>query len=90
MSPNEQQPKQSSMDREISLRGKVIIYVVLLLFTFAPILSAMIASAVASCCGARLDESGVHPCVILGVDVGGVLYKMAVAGWFALLTVPVG
>ena len=88
--PTEQQPKQSFMNREISRRGIFIIYLVIGLFTVAPILSFAIAGGVARFCGCQVDESGVHPCIILGTDVGGLLYDMCVAGWFALLTVPFG
>jgi hypothetical protein len=88
MTPNEQQ--QSVWNRQLSARGKVIIFVGLLLFTVSPILSAMTASGIARLCGSRLDESGVHPCIILGVDAGGLLYRMFVAGWLAMFTIPFG
>ena len=61
-----------------------------MLFTAAPLLSVVIASCVASHYGSQLDEGGPHPCVIHGVDVGGILYDMGVAGWFMILTVPIG
>jgi hypothetical protein len=86
----EQQPKPSLMDRELSPRGIFIVYLVLVLFTVAPILSVAIAGAVARFCGCRLDEGGPHPCILWGVDVGGLLYCMGVAGWFMLLTLPLG
>ena len=31
-----------------------------------------------------------HPCLFHGVDLGETLYDMAVVGWFALGTLPVG
>ena len=65
-------------------------YILLVLFTVAPILSVTIASAVASHFGGKLDEGGPHPCIIHGVDVGGTLYSMFVAGWLMLLTLPIG
>ena len=88
MTSNEQQ--QSVWNRQLSTRGKVIIFIVLLLFTISPILSAMTALAIARWCGSRLDESGAHPCIILGVDAGGLLYEMFVAGWLAMFTIPLG
>jgi hypothetical protein len=36
------------------------------------------------------DEASVHRCVILGIDIGGLLALMFVAGWFALATIPLG
>jgi hypothetical protein len=37
-----------------------------------------------------LDESGVHPCPCLGVDVGEPLTVLFVMGWLALITLPTG
>lgn len=50
----------------------------------------MTASVIASACGARLDEGGPHTCIVLGKDIGGLLYSMGVMGWFGLLTFPSG
>ena len=30
----------------------------------------------------------VRPCVALGLDFGGLLYPMAVGGWFVMFTIP--
>ncbi len=56
----------------------------------APILSTMIASAIATAMGSRLDEGGSHPCIIFGMDIGELLYAMGVAFWFVLFTFPTG
>jgi hypothetical protein len=32
----------------------------------------------------------VHPCVINGQDYGHLLYTLGVAGWFMLVTLPLG
>jgi len=74
----------------MSVRRTVLIYALLLFYTVAPILSVIIASGVASLCGARLDEGDVHPCLLWGHDIGGVLYSMFVFGWFGLATIPTG
>jgi len=68
----------------------LIVYLALVLFTAAPVLSVMAASTVAHAYGVRLDEGGVHPCIVLGHDIGPLLYDMFVAGWFMLVTIPVG
>ena len=85
-----QQAKASIMSRQLSARGIFIAYLVIVLFAAAPILSVVIASGIAHAYGARLDEAGSHPCVVHGVDIGGLLYDMFVAGWFMLLTIPLG
>ncbi|MFA5941641.1 MAG: hypothetical protein WC809_20015 [Sinimarinibacterium sp.] len=68
----------------------MIAFVVIVLFTVAPLLSVFVASAIARAAGAELDEGGPHPCRILGVDIGRPLYSMFVVGWLGLLTIPIG
>ena len=63
---------------------------VIALVALLPVLSVALSGGVASLAGCRLDEGNVHPCVILGSDWGGLLYGMAVMGWFMLVTVPLG
>ena len=56
----------------------------------APVLSVLISMGVAERFGCVLNEADSHPCVILGMDFGGLLGAMFVMGWFALATVPLG
>ena len=72
------------------LKRPVLVYTILLLYTVGPIVSMLAASAVAARFGCRLDEGSVHTCVVVGVDLGGTLYFMAVSAWFALVTLPSG
>ena len=51
-------------------------------------LSLALAIGVASPFGCALDEGSVHPCVVFGLDLGALLYVMAVAGWMTLFTAP--
>jgi hypothetical protein len=69
---------------------KVMLWVLALivLFALAPIISLVFAGSVASFAGCQLDEGSVHPCVLMGLDFGALLYAMGVAGWLALMTVP--
>ena len=60
----------------------------ILLFGALPILTLLIAVLFASAFGCDLNEGMVNPCVVLGVDFGGLLYPMAVGGWFAMFTIP--
>ena len=57
---------------------------------FGPLISVFSAGAIATMNGCALDEGGMHPCVVLGLDLGGTLYAMALTGWLGLLTVPIG
>jgi len=66
------------------------IYLLILLYMFAPILCVLLSSAVASATGSRLDEGTTHPCIIFGCDLGWLLYALFVCGWLAFFTVPTG
>lgn len=57
-------------------------------FAILPILSMLIAVVIAGVSGCALDEGSVHPCLVLGIDLGTLLYSMAVFGWFVMFTVP--
>lgn len=63
---------------------------IILLWTFLPLISVFSASMIASAWDCQLDEGGVHPCVVLGRDIGELLNSMFVMGWFFFLTLPSG
>lgn len=63
---------------------------VILVFAFAPLISAMLAGMIANAHGCALDEGSVHPCLIGGTDYGETLSFMFVLGWFGLVTMPIG
>jgi hypothetical protein len=66
------------------------ILLVIVLFAVLPIMSVIASSGIASLADCQLNEARTHPCVILGIDLGGLLTFMFVAGWLALATVPIG
>ena len=61
-----------------------------ILVGIAPIISVVIAGTLANMHGCVLHEGFVNPCVILGAERGELLYTMGVAGWFGLMTLPIG
>lgn len=71
-------------------RNIIWIYSIIILYSLGPLLCVLISCAIASATGSRLDEAGVHPCMIHGVDFGGVLSTLFVSGWFMFLTIPSG
>lgn len=71
-------------------RRNLIVYASLALYTVGPVLLMLLASAVASANGCQLNEAAVHPCVVWGVDVGGVMTLMFVGAWLAYFTLPTG
>ena len=60
----------------------------ILLFGAFPVVSLLLAVLFALAFGCPLDEGSVHPCVVLGLDFGDLLYIMAVGGWFVMFTIP--
>lgn len=55
-----------------------------------PVFSVLLAGLVAKANSCELHEGFVNPCVIFGVDLGGMLYSMGVFGWFMLISLPIG
>jgi hypothetical protein len=62
----------------------------IILFALAPVLSAFIASAIASAAGCTLSGAGSEPCLIGGADWGATLSFMFTLHWFGLITLPLG
>jgi len=65
-------------------------YGILVLWMVWPLVPVMIASIVAMSCGCKVDEGSVHPCIVLGQDIGELLYGMSMMGWFGIGTFPTG
>ena len=64
------------------------VYAAIVLFGIAPVLSVLISSGIASAGGCTLNEGSASACILLGVNLGGLLSGMFVAGWFTLMTLP--
>jgi hypothetical protein len=61
---------------------------VILLFGVLPLLSLLLALAIALPFGCSLDEGSVHPCLIFGIDFGALVYSMSVSARFVMFTIP--
>ena len=68
----------------------VVLYLLAVLSTAGPIFSVLIAGLVASAAGCSADEGGPHPCMIFGYDFGEIIYALGTAGWFGIVTIPIG
>ncbi len=68
------------------LRGALIVVALAL----SPIAVTYTAGLIALLIGCDLNEASVHPCALLGVNVGPLLYAMGLAVWFVSLTVLAG
>ena len=69
-------------------RLMILALMLILLFGLAPLLSGLIASAIAHALDCGLDEGSVHVCMLAGYDIGAMLYTMFVMIWFAIMTIP--
>lgn len=38
--------------------------------------------------GCRVDEGSVHPCLVAGLDIGGLLYALLIMGWLVIAALP--
>ena len=70
------------------MRRMIRALAMILLLGALPLVSLLLAVLFASAFGCQLDEGSVHPCVVLGLDFGDLLYPMAVGGWFVMFTIP--
>ncbi len=70
------------------MRARWVTLAAILLFGAAPILSVALSVGIADALGCRLNEGAAHPCPLWGTDLGGVLVGLFLAGWFAVVTVP--
>ncbi|HSB59166.1 MAG TPA: hypothetical protein VLD66_06140 [Methyloceanibacter sp.] len=68
------------------LRGALIAVA----FAFSPVAVTYTAGLIAVILGCDLNEASVHPCPLLGVNIGPLLYGMELAVWFVSLTVMAG
>ncbi|HET7852664.1 MAG TPA: hypothetical protein VFK91_07955 [Methyloceanibacter sp.] len=59
-------------------------------FAFSPIAVTYTAGLIAVAIGCDLNEASVHPCPLLGVNIGPLLYAMGLSVWFVSLTVVAG
>jgi hypothetical protein len=72
------------------VRGLLIGYAVIALLTGWPVVLATTAGVTAWWNGCTLNESGAHPCVVGGRDIGPTLYSMGLTPWFLIALIPLG
>jgi hypothetical protein len=67
-----------------------ILLIVILSYTIGPILIGLIGAIIATIGSCQVDEGSVHPCILLGMNLGGLLYRVGLMPWLALITIPTG
>lgn len=65
---------------------RIRMLVTLVVIGIAPMASVVTAGAVADLNGCGLHEGYPQPCLVLGVDIGGILHTMVVMGWLMLIS----
>ena len=61
----------------------------ILLLGALPLASLVLAALFATVFGCSLNEGSVHPCVVLGLDFGDLLYPMFLGGgWSLMFAIP--
>ena len=55
-----------------------------------PVISLLLAGTLAKLLGCTLNEADVHPCHIVGVQIGPFLYALSALGWLMILSLPLG
>ena len=61
----------------------------LFLLAVGPLLLTLAAGLIATILGCDLNEGDVHPCIVLGADIGYPLYFFGMMFWFGFFTLPV-
>jgi len=81
-----------SAERPVNFPWRVywLLFVVIVLFALAPVLSALFSGLLAEINGCTLTEHDMHPCMVAGMEFGGVISFFFVLGLFALVTLPLG
>ncbi|MBS7542956.1 hypothetical protein [Ancylobacter oerskovii] len=86
--------RQGKPARNRASRSGVVLYglalAAILSWALFPVAAVALSSAIAAMAGCTLDESGAHPCTVLGREAGGWLVTLFTLGWLALVTLPTG
>lgn len=61
-----------------------------ILVAIFPAIPTLVAVLIAKANNCTLHEGFRNPCLVLGVDIGQLLYPMGVSMWLVILSVPVG
>ena len=62
----------------------------LLFASSVPVLSLALAATLSKLLGCTLNEADIHPCYVLGISIGPLLYGLSIMGWLMILSLPLG
>lgn len=63
-------------------------FLLLVLICAVPLVALAASTSIAEMAGCEFNENAVQPCVAMGVDLGGVLAAMVLAGWMSTIAIP--
>jgi hypothetical protein len=61
-----------------------------ILIAVLPLIPTLVAGMIAKANHCVLHEGSPNPCVLLGIDIGSLLYVMGISFWLFFLTAPAG
>lgn len=61
---------------------------ILTLIVWTPALLLGLGLGLAFLTGCRVDEGSRHPCLVCGLDIGGLLYTLTTMGWLTIPMLP--
>lgn len=65
---------------------RIWLLILMVVIGIAPFASVALAGTIADLNGCGLHEGFAQPCIVVGVDVGGLLHTMVAAGWLMLIS----
>ena len=72
------------------LKTPLIVGGLSILVAIFPAIPTLVAALIANANNCTLHEGFSNPCVVLGVDIGQILYPMGVSFWLVILSAPLG
>lgn len=65
---------------------RIVVLILMVIIGVAPLASVALAGLIADLNGCGLHEGFAQPCLVMGVDIGGLLYTMTALGWLMLIS----
>ena len=72
------------------MKKPILLIVFSILFAFGPIIVLLFGMAIAEINSCVLHEGYANSCIVLGIEMGDILYATAVIPWLSFFTIPVG
>lgn len=74
----------------LSIKKPLIGLILSIFIAVCPLILVWTVDLIAGLNGCSLNEAMVQPCMVAGLDIGGVLYSIFMSGWYLFITFPMG